>query len=277
MARSTALAEILRLDPVRDHQRIVFLTTRLDFSFDTTRGLELALFRTFCVPSISGLLHRTGEFERRPQKRYDDTDILVSELIDWGYESERGRAAIQKINQIHGRFRISNEDFLYVLSTFIFEPIRFNERFGWRKLVDVEKLAMFYFWREVGRQMGIRDLPEHLAAFEVYNLAYEREHFRFTEANQKVGLSTLEMFAGWFPRPFRPLVRQVIYTMMDDRTRKAFGFPGPRPLLKRLILAGMAVRARLLPLIPPRRRPLLRTQLKQRTYPHGYTIDQLGP
>jgi hypothetical protein len=45
-----ALAEILRLDPVRDQQRIVFLTTRVDFPFDTTRALELALFRTFCVP-----------------------------------------------------------------------------------------------------------------------------------------------------------------------------------------------------------------------------------
>jgi hypothetical protein len=118
-SRSRALAEILRLDPVRDQQRIVFLTTHVDFPFDTTRALELALFRTFCVPSISALLHRTGEFERRAQKRYDDTDIIVSELLDWGYESERGRAAIRRMNQIHGRFAIANEDF----------TIRFIDRF----------------------------------------------------------------------------------------------------------------------------------------------------
>jgi len=36
------------------------------------------------------------------------------------------------MNQLHGRFDIANEDFLYVLSTFIFEPIRWNTRFGWR-------------------------------------------------------------------------------------------------------------------------------------------------
>src|SRR5206468_9117412 len=86
------LDEIRQLDPVRDHQRIVFLSTRVDFPFDTTRALELALFRTFGVPSISALLHRTGEFERRAQKRYDDTDIIVSEMMEHGYDSERGRA-----------------------------------------------------------------------------------------------------------------------------------------------------------------------------------------
>ena len=47
--RSRVLDEISRLDPVRDHQRIVFLFTRVDFPFDTTRALELALFRTLGV------------------------------------------------------------------------------------------------------------------------------------------------------------------------------------------------------------------------------------
>jgi len=115
-------------------QRIVFLSTRCDFPFDTTRALELALFRTYGVPSISGLLDRTGEFQHRPDKRYDDTDIVVSELMEWGYESERGKRALRRMNQLHGRFQIANDDFLYVLSTFIFEPIRWNRKFGWRQM-----------------------------------------------------------------------------------------------------------------------------------------------
>jgi hypothetical protein len=32
------------------------------FPWDLTRALELALLKTFCVPSISGLLSRSGEF-----------------------------------------------------------------------------------------------------------------------------------------------------------------------------------------------------------------------
>ena len=103
MIPSRVLEEIRGLDPARDHQRIFFLTTRYDFPFDTTRALELALFRTFAVPSIGTLLHRTGEFERRAQKRYDDTDLLLSEVMEWGYDSDRGRAALERINAIHSR------------------------------------------------------------------------------------------------------------------------------------------------------------------------------
>lgn len=36
------------------------------FPWDMNRALELALLKTFCLPSISGLLHKTSEFEQRP-------------------------------------------------------------------------------------------------------------------------------------------------------------------------------------------------------------------
>lgn len=81
MPRLTILEQIRALDPEKDHQRIVFLSTCYEFPFDTTRALEFALFRSFCVPSISALLDRTGEFRDRAQKRYDDTDLIVSELM----------------------------------------------------------------------------------------------------------------------------------------------------------------------------------------------------
>src|SRR6516162_9788981 len=116
MHRLGILEQIRALDPLKDHQQIVFLSSRIDFPFDTTRSLELALFRTFAVPSISTLLDKTGEFQERAQKRYDDTDVIVSTLVEHGYDSERGQAALRRMNQIHGRFSISNADFLYVLS-----------------------------------------------------------------------------------------------------------------------------------------------------------------
>jgi ER-bound oxygenase mpaB/B'/Rubber oxygenase, catalytic domain len=275
--RSWALDEIQRLDPVRDHLRIVLLSTRVDFPFDTTRALELALFRTFGVPSISALLHRTGEFERRAQKRYDDTDLILSELTEHGYDSERGRAALARMNEIHGRFRIANEDFLYVLSTFVFEPIRFNARFGWRPMGEAEKLALFHFWRAVGARMGIRDIPEDYATFERYNLDYERRYYRFTEENRAVGIATRELFAGWFPRPLRPLIRQAIYALLDGPTRVAFGFPEAHPLFRRLVPAALRARAVVLRLFPRRRRPSLRTAMQHPSYPDGYEIARLGP
>ncbi|WP_290881054.1 hypothetical protein [Fischerella sp.] len=93
--------------------------------------------KTYCVPSISKLLDKTGEFRDRPQKRYDDTSIIVVEMSKWGYDSERGRLAIERMNAIHRRFKIANEDFLYVLSTFIYDI--FNE---WYTLAKKKKLVL---------------------------------------------------------------------------------------------------------------------------------------
>jgi hypothetical protein len=182
MSRYSVSQAIQKLDPQKDHQQIVFLSSCYDFPLDTTRALEFALFRTFCVPSIAALLDRTGEFQKRPQKRYDDTDIIVSELMEWGYDSDRGLRALRKMNQQHGRFAIANEDFLYVLSTFIYEPIRWNERFGWRLMGDVERLGYFYFWCEVGRRMNIRNLPQDYVTFEQFNRDYERQHCHFHQS-----------------------------------------------------------------------------------------------
>ena len=177
MPRHRALEEILRLDPLRDHQRIVYLSNAFEFPFDITRALEFALFRTYAVPTIGALLDRTGEFGKRAQKRYDDTDLILSQIYEFGYDSERGREALRRMNTIHGRFQISNEEFLYVLSTFVFEPARWVARFGWRELVEQERLAFFHFWREVGRRMNIREIPADYEDFKRFNVAYERAHF----------------------------------------------------------------------------------------------------
>jgi hypothetical protein len=277
MFRSPVLEQIRNLDPEKDHQRIVFLSTRIDFPFDTTRSLEFALFRTFSVPSIGALLDRTGEFQHRAQRRYDDTDIIVSELIERGYDSERGRAALRRMNQLHGRFAIANEDLLYVLSTFVYEPIRWNQRFGWRLMCEQERQAMFYFWREIGRRMNIKQLPADYDSFERYNVEYEQTHFRFTHANHRVGAATRDLFASWFPRVLRPLVRRAIHGLLDDALIKAFGFPQPSPAMRQLVTASLKLRALSLRWLPRRQRPLLRTEMRQRSYPNGYHIDRLGP
>lgn len=272
----SVLQQILVLDPVKDNQRIMFLSCRCDFPFDTTRALELALFRTFVVPSIGGLLDRTGEFGKRTQKRYDDTDLILSEIVEHGYESERGKRAIARMNELHGHFRISNADFLYVLSTFVFEPIRWNARFGWRRLCRQERLAMLYFWREVGRRMHIRDLPADYAQFEALNQAYEAEHFRSNAASRRVADATLRMFTTWAPQPLQWAVPPMIRAIMDRPLLDALGFSPAPGWLRGLVEAGLRVRGRLAQTIG-RGRPILRTEMRHRTYPGSYAIEALGP
>lgn len=272
------LDEIMRLDPVRDHQRIVLLTACYEFPWDTTRSLELALFRTFAVPSVGELLGHTGEFERRTEKRYDDTDLILNEILEHGYDSDRGRAALRRMNQLHGRFGITNDDFLYVLSTFIFEPIRWNRRFGWRPLTEQERLASFYFWREIGRRMNIKAIPDDMDAYDHWNQTYERERFGYSEAGRRVADATMAFFVRkMLPAPLRPLGLPAMYAILDEPLLKAFRFPEPSPAVRALVEGALCQRRRVLRFLPRRRHPVLRTRIKRSTYPHGYQIEQLGP
>jgi len=274
---SPYLREILTLDPERDCQRIVYLDTVYEFPFDTTRSLELALFRTFGSPSISSLLDATGEFAARAQKRYDDTDLLLSTIAESGYQSEVGKRAIRRINRLHGRFEIANEDFLYLLSTFVYEPIRWNARFGWRSLVEQERLAAFHFWREIGRRMAIKEIPEDYDELERYNVEYERANFRYADSNARVAQASRDMFLAWFPGLPKRLGAHAITALMDDRLREALGFPRPPRPVVRAVEGALRARARAVGVLPARRRPKLRTRLRRRSYRNGWRLDALGP
>lgn len=277
-SRYRVLDLIQTLDPDREHERIVRLSGLWDFPWDGARALELALFRTFAVPSIGGLLYRTGEFTQRPQKRYDDTELLIAEFIEHGYRSERGGRAIARMNAIHSRHRISNDDFLYVLSTFVFEPARWNARFGWRPLSAIERRAGLVFWREIGIRMGIQGMPETLDAFEAFNVAYEREHFRHTPKNAAVARATMDLFCSWYlPRPLWPLGAEAVSAILDQPLLDALGLPEPRPAVRRMVLGALRARARLLPWLPPRMHPKTVTDKAHRSYPDGHVIEALGP
>ncbi len=275
--RYTNLERVLSLDPQADCQQIVFLVGAYEYPFLMQKSLEFALFRTYAVPSIGALLDRTQQFYRHGQRRYDDTSLLIAEFVEHGYDSERGRRAIQRMNQLHRRYNISNEDFLYVLGAFIFVPIDWHQRWGWRPPTEHEKRANYYFWVEVGKRMGMRDIPPTYEAFEAFFRAYERDHFAYTPASRRVADSTIAVFLSWFPSLLRPLVREVIYAMMDDPLREAFRYPKPHALLRWGVDAGLRAWAwGLRHFAPPRRRPYLLTRLPNRTYPHGYDIDKMG-
>ncbi len=57
--RYARLRQIRRLDPEKDFLAIYRLSTVYEFPWDFTRALELALYRTYAVPSIGRLLSRT--------------------------------------------------------------------------------------------------------------------------------------------------------------------------------------------------------------------------
>jgi len=126
--------------------------------------------------------------------------------------------------------------------------------------------------------MNIRSIPDGLGELEHYNVEYEREHFRYSDANRRVAVAVRDMFLGWFlPAPLRHLGEPAIYAMLDEPLLEAFGFPKPSLAMRRLVEGALKMRARVMRLLPERHKPRLRTGPRRPTYPTGYRIEELGP
>ncbi|MEM9006643.1 MAG: oxygenase MpaB family protein [Cyanobacteria bacterium P01_F01_bin.86] len=263
--------------PERDHVAICHRLVGYDFPWEMNRALELAVLRTFCVPRISKLLKQTGEFVHRSQKRYDDTSLILGNIMKWGYDSPQGRAAIATMNRIHRRYAIHNDDFLYVLSVLIYEPVRWNACYGWRPFSGIEKHALFEFWRVVGQRMGITHIPASYEAFEQFNQTYEEQHFRYSPDNQMIGDAVVALMQSWLPATAAPMVPMVVRSLVDDRLREALGWPQPPSSLRWTIRNTLHWGRRGAQLLPQRRHANFLVDTPNTTYPTGYNLATLGP
>jgi hypothetical protein len=269
--------EIARLDPRTAYQQIVYLSGAYDFPLDLELSLSLALLRTFGSPSISRLLDATGEFRERPRKRYDDTELLLAHILEGGWESPDGRAATRRINAMHGAYDISSEDMLYVLSTFVIEPLRWNDRYGWRPVSAAEREAGFQYWRHLGPRLMVRDVPATLDELWGFNADYERRNLVYADTNARVAEATLQPILARLPRPAHGLFRQALAALYEPHVRRAFGWPDPPKAVRRGVDGALRGRAVVLrELVPERRRPNHVLDRKRPTYPAGHRVEELG-
>jgi len=270
--------EIASLDARRDCQRIVHLLVAYEFPFDLLRATEMALFHTFGSRSVARLLDRTGEFATRGQKRYDDTRLLIAQFIERGWDDDAGRRSLEQMNRIHARFRIPNDDYLFVLWTFVDFPLRWIADYGWRALTPHERAAWFDFWVEIGRRMGLRDVPATPEAFDEFARAYESREFVPDAASRRVAEATVATMAAWWPGPLRFAVRPVVSCLVPARLLPAIGFAAPPRWLATLVRAALKLCARAKRVVSFERHPALLADSRNRSYPgNRYRIESLGP
>lgn len=271
-------AEIAALDAQRDCQRIVHLLVSYEFPFDIARALELALFHTYGSVRVSRRLDATGEFRKFGQKRYDDTRLLISHFLEAGYDSAVGQQAIARMNAIHGQFSIPNDDFLFVLSTFITYPIQWVERYGYRPFTPHERQAWFRFFHTLGTRMGIRSIPDSWAEFQNWVRHYEAEHLVYADSNRNVANATLAIFEAWVPWPLNTLVQLVVSALIEKKLRRAFGYATPSPVFCGFLAGVLWLRKQAKRVIHLERHPRQIANTRNRTYPgNTYTIDGIAP
>ncbi|NYV77872.1 oxygenase MpaB family protein [Streptomyces sp. UH6] len=276
MGGGRRLRRIRQMDPRRDFEQIYRWITHYEFPDDYLHGTSFAFLRDYGVPRISRLLDRTQEFERAGQKRYDDTVLVAYEMVRDGLDSEHGRAAARHLNRIHGRYRIPNEDFLYVLATTVVGPKRWIDRYGRRPLCEQEAESLALVGHRMGSMMGITGVPDTYAGFERLHDDYEREMFAYDPANRRVAAATLRIFASWYPAPLRRTATRVAIAVMDEPLLEALGLPAEPRWLRSATHRALRTRAALLRLLPARPERFPRKP-KARTYPFGWTLDDLGP
>lgn len=266
-----------KLTSCESHIKVCHRLIGYDFPWEMNRALELAVLKTFCVPRIAQILRKTGEFVHRPQKRYDDTSLILGNIMKWGYDSPRGQAAIAKMRHIHQQYDICNEDFLYVLSVLIYEPVRWNQCYGWRLFTKTEKQSLFQFWQAVGKQMGIRNIPPTFETFEHFNQTYEAAHFCYSPDNQIIGEAVLALMQSWLPSLLAPIVPFLVKATINAPMRDALGWSQPPQPVCWAVHQGLRWSRKGVRWLPRRRLAHFAVDTPNITYPHGYRLEDLGP
>ncbi|KAI9493651.1 hypothetical protein BDB00DRAFT_821989 [Zychaea mexicana] len=275
-------------------------------------AFNIALYRSVTIPSISRLLVATGEAHVNPQKREEDSYLLLHEMLDVypHIQSERKKNpsltaekieeqelrrthAIARMNEIHSRYRILHGDFLYQLVLFVSEPIYWINKFGYRKLDELEMNAIYKMWADIADGMGLENYPSSAKAMIEYHKKYAAAHSRYFPTTEKVSESTINNTASHFPSWARPFVRMAFSCMITPQDCRAMGLPQASGWFKSLFdsylyLHGYYVRF----LQFPRKESYLGTPVHPNennrympqydsgdhpAYPEGYTINGLGP
>ncbi len=264
--------------PQREQQRVIYGELLFETASSTMAlGLNLAFYRSFAAPRIARRLAQTRVILDQPVQRASDTAVLVWEMVMNGFEQERGRAALRRMNHIHQGFSIPPEDFAYVLATLAVVPMQTMDRYGWRRTTEVERAAAAGFYAELGRHMGLRDLPGDYAGFEAFMLDYERRCFAYTDEARDLVAATLSLLGHRVPRPLRGAVGLLGSTLMSPSMRTAAGVRTPPSGLTSLVRVAARARARR----AHRRDPHPGHRFPDGVvvlpaYPDGYALEQIG-
>lgn len=269
------------LDPIAGaHAIFVVLFDRI-FPLEIVLASELGQLRTFAFPSISRLLHATGEYERDGQKRVDDTRAILTEIVAPGPQSRRGAEMIDHLDRIHGHYRIANDDYLVTLAALAVGPIEHIDTFAHRPMREVERVAFYEVWRQVGVRMGIRDVPPTWQAMRAFRNAYEARAARHHPANEAVARALLDVIGAMLPRALRGLVEpSVTWLLGAPHLSGALGLRPPSARERTLIAGTFAARRRALRYITAfNHAPFSQSELFRAlpSYPQGYDRLHLGP
>lgn len=239
----TIRRRIAALDPERDHEEVSRLTFEVLYGdpMFVHAGYLVGFARQMAVPSIARVVYRGGRGDnlRDVARRSDDTLTLFGAFLRWGPSSPRGAEAIARMERIHDRFPITDEQKRYTLATLILEPERTAQHLRIDPYTEAQRAANWHFWRSVAARMPLGGLPSTQDELWRWMLDYEREHWGYTEGGrQVVDAFFADWTTRWFPPRARALGRQILLALMDDGLRAVHRLEAPKRPVAGLVRAG---------------------------------------
>jgi hypothetical protein len=290
------------LKNIDDHQELVKQFFTMEFPFMWAKSMEIAIINTFPFKPVYVRLTINSKFKDNPEKRYDDSELIMREILEHGTNSCRGQKSVKRLNYIHNNFNIDNDSYLYVLALFVYVPIKMINEFGWRKLYDYEIEAISKTFINVGEEMNIKHLPNNYKEFEnIIKNTYNKINNSLPDKRSKIIFeSTLKMFLEPYPKCVHSLIKNILFSILEDPIKKGFAINDNYTITKRIVTFIFFIRKFIIKyLFPPRSKCCqdLRTSLKEdgkprygrytkekycigcpikQVYHKGYNINELG-
>jgi hypothetical protein len=287
---------------IDDHQEILKELFTMEFPFMWAKSMEIAIVNTFPSKPVYVRLTINSKFRDNPEKRYDDSELIMREILEHGTNSNRGQKSVKRLNYIHSNFNIDNDSYLYVLALFVYVPVKMINEYGWRKLYDYEIDAISKTFIDVGKEMNIKHLPNNYKDFEniikkTYNIINDSKP---DKRSKIIFESILKMFLKPYPICFHNIIKILLYSILDDPIKKGLNINKKYTIIKYIVTFLFFIRGLVIKyLFPPRSKCCqdLRTSVKEgkaprygrytkeeycfgcpikQVYHKGYDINQLG-
>ncbi|RDI48901.1 oxygenase MpaB family protein [Nocardia mexicana] len=232
-------AEIERLDPETDSERIVRLThcQLLPKSLLAVHLFYTVGFVRFAGPPESAdSVDRggTGMLYEHGIRRADETMFHLFTWIDDGVSSPASAKSLDYVRNWHSgvarNWPMPLHTFQHSAAVFTLAIDRLLRHVvGAPGSTENERRAQLAHWRTVSERLGVADIPQTWEGMEDLLESYERgADFAYSQSGQRLANALIDQFATrWFPRPLRWFGRWLVLAFSEEHVIDTLGISRP--------------------------------------------------